>query len=274
MSLADCDWIIEAIIEQPAPKRAAVRAARTRHQRQRDRRDEHVGDPDAHLIEARTEPFRAGFSACTSSIRRAICTCSRSSRPTDTAPGGARRGAAVQRDRMLGKGIVVAKDVPGFVANRLGVYGMVRAMQLHGGARPHDRRGGRAHRPAARPVEVGDVPHRRHLRASTCSPTSRRDCQRDDRRGFLAAATGCAKLVAEKRLGEKTGAGFYKRVGQGDHTLDWKTRRVRPAAEADDPSARRSCKLPLAERLAALTQRAGKYGEFVRKYCCACRTTC
>src|SRR5512133_3047802 len=33
-------------------------------------------------------------------------------------------------DRILGKGIVVAKDVPGFVANRLGVYGMVLAIRL------------------------------------------------------------------------------------------------------------------------------------------------
>jgi 3-hydroxyacyl-CoA dehydrogenase len=30
---------------------------------------------------------------------------------------------------VLGKGIVLAKDVPGFVANRLGVYGMVAAMK-------------------------------------------------------------------------------------------------------------------------------------------------
>ena len=33
-------------------------------------------------------------------------------------------------DRVLGKGIVVARDVPGFVANRLGVYGMVLAIRL------------------------------------------------------------------------------------------------------------------------------------------------
>ncbi len=44
---------------------------------------------------------------------------------------------AVRRfsDRILGKGIVVANDVPGFVANRLGVFGMVlaiRQMEKHG----------------------------------------------------------------------------------------------------------------------------------------------
>src|SRR4029453_12110955 len=46
----------------------------------------------------------------------------------DTAPevlDAARRFSEV----VLGKGIVLAKDVPGFVANRLGVYGMVAAMK-------------------------------------------------------------------------------------------------------------------------------------------------
>ena len=33
-------------------------------------------------------------------------------------------------ERVLGKGIVLAKDVPGFVANRLGVYGMVLALDM------------------------------------------------------------------------------------------------------------------------------------------------
>src|SRR5205085_45609 len=33
-------------------------------------------------------------------------------------------------DRVLGKGIVIANDVPGFIANRLGVYGMVLAIRL------------------------------------------------------------------------------------------------------------------------------------------------
>ena len=42
---------------------------------------------------------------------------------------GARRGARASARSMLGKGIVIAKDVPGFVANRLGVYGMVAAMK-------------------------------------------------------------------------------------------------------------------------------------------------
>src|SRR4029078_9998961 len=47
---------------------------------------------------------------------------------TDTDPealDAARRFSEI----VLGKGIVLAKDVPGFVATRLGVYGMVAAMK-------------------------------------------------------------------------------------------------------------------------------------------------
>jgi 3-hydroxyacyl-CoA dehydrogenase len=33
-------------------------------------------------------------------------------------------------ERILGKGIVWAKDTPNFVGNRIGVQGMVKAMQL------------------------------------------------------------------------------------------------------------------------------------------------
>ena len=34
------------------------------------------------------------------------------------------------QQRTLGKGVVIARDVPGFVANRLGVHGMVTAGRL------------------------------------------------------------------------------------------------------------------------------------------------
>src|SRR5262249_60116579 len=50
--------------------------------------------------------------------------------PTSETSKEAIAAARTFSDRVLGKGTVVAKDVPGFVANRLGVCGMVLAIRL------------------------------------------------------------------------------------------------------------------------------------------------
>jgi hypothetical protein len=54
--LAECDWIVEAIIEQPAPEASAVRAARGDRQTDGDRVDEHVrySDPLARRDRGQT----------------------------------------------------------------------------------------------------------------------------------------------------------------------------------------------------------------------------
>jgi len=64
------------------------------------------------------------------------------------------------QERILGKGIVLAKDVPGFVANRLGVHGMVvagRLMVQHDLTIPEVDN---PHRRADRAREVRHLPHR------------------------------------------------------------------------------------------------------------------
>jgi 3-hydroxyacyl-CoA dehydrogenase len=72
-------------------------------------------------------------------------------------------------------------------------------------------------------------------------------------------------LVAERRLGEKTGAGFYKKDKQGIQTLDWKTLEYRPQETVDLGELGYLAKLPLAERLAGLTRAGGARAEFLRE---------
>ena len=142
---------------------------------------------------------------------------------------------AVRRfsDRILGKGIVVAKDVPGFVANRLGVFGMVlaiRHMEKHGltideadvltGVLT-----GRSKSATYRTADLSGIDVIAHV-------TQR--VERDDRRGFLALVMGASIWSRPGQVGEKSGAGFYKRVGKEIQTLDWRTGEYRP-----QPSPRR-----------------------------------
>ena len=133
-------------------------------------------------------------------------------------------------DRILGKGIVVAKDVPGFVANRLGVFGMVLAIRLMETPRPHDRRSRRAHGRAHRPVEVGDVPH-------GGSVGHRRDrarhqgTERNDRRGLRAVVVGDgSREEGSGRREERRGILQARR--QGDSHARLEDRRVQAAGQA------------------------------------------
>ena len=68
-------------------------------------------------------------SARTSSIRLAICTCSRSfQQPTPTRTSSNR--SATFADHRLGKGVVLAKDTPNFIANHVALHGVVRMLDV------------------------------------------------------------------------------------------------------------------------------------------------
>jgi 3-hydroxyacyl-CoA dehydrogenase len=72
--------------------------------------------------------------------------------------------------------------------------------------------------------------------------------------------------VSSGRAGEKSGAGFYRRVGKDIQTLDWKTLNYGPQRKPDSPELDRMTGLPLAERFAAVRELEGRYGDFAREY--------
>nr|MCU0623524.1 3-hydroxyacyl-CoA dehydrogenase family protein [Gemmatimonadaceae bacterium] len=127
--LADCDWVIEAIVEKPGPKQAL-------YERLEDvlRPDAIVssntsGIPMAVLLTDRTERFAAQF------LGTHFFNPPRYMHLLEIIPTPKTAPAVLQTvrdfaERALGKGVVIAKDAPGFIANRIGVAGMVRTMRL------------------------------------------------------------------------------------------------------------------------------------------------
>jgi 3-hydroxyacyl-CoA dehydrogenase len=261
--LARCDLVIEAIIEQVGPKRDlyarleqllpahAIVASNT------------SGIPMAMLTEGRSAGFRERFLGMHFfnpprylHLLEIIPTPETSKATID----------AVRRlsDRILGKGIVVAKDVPGFVANRLGVFGMVlaiRMMEKHG-------------------LTIDDVDVLSGvLTARSKSATFRTaDLSGIDVIGHVTKGLGdttgedfalspwVLELIKAGKVGVKTGTGFYTRVGKDIHTLDWKTGEYKPQAANESPDIKRLSKLPLAERFAAMRDWTGREGAFVKEY--------
>ncbi|HTK52055.1 MAG TPA: 3-hydroxyacyl-CoA dehydrogenase/enoyl-CoA hydratase family protein [Gemmatimonadaceae bacterium] len=262
MLLADCDWIIEAIIEQPVPKRQLFEQL------------ERVISPTAivstntsaipirTLVESRTEPFRRRFLG-THFFNPPRYLHLLEVIPTErTAPEVV---AAIRAfgERLLGKGIVIARDVPGFIANRLGIHGFLRAIrymeELDLTIDEVDAlTGPLIGRPKSATFRTGDISGIDVLAhvATGLSATTGED---------FVLPHWVRNLVAEKRLGERTGAGFYKKVGKEILTLDWKTGEYAPAAKPVLKDLEFIQGLPLNDRLHALTTAGGRHAEFIRK---------
>ena len=262
MSLADCDWIIEAIIEQPAPKRQLFEQLERIVKATAIISTNTSAIPIRSLVESRSDPFRRRFLG-THFFNPPRYLHLLEVIPTErTAPEVV---AAIRAfgERLLGKGIVVARDVPGFIANRLGIHGFLRAIRymeefdltiddvdaLTGPLI------GRAKSATFRTGDISGIDVLGHV-ASGLSATTGEDFVLPD---------WVRRLVADNRLGEKTGAGFYRKVGKDIQTLNWKTGDYAPAVKPQLKELEYLQGLPLTDRLHGLTTAGGRHAEFVRK---------
>lgn len=261
--LKDCDLVLEAIVEQPGPKQAlyarlepllgphAIVASNT------------SGIPMAVLTEGRGAAFKRRFLGMHFfnpprylHLLEII--------PTPDTDADALDSARRFSEVILGKGIVVAKDVPGFVANRLGVYGMVAAMRgLMESELTIDEVDaltgpllGRAKSATFRTADITGLDVLLHVSKELSAGTG------ED----FTMPPWVEKLAASGRLGDKTGGGFYKKVGPEITTLDWHTVEYGPQQKVQDPALGVLMKQPLEKRLPMAAKLPGRYGDFVRNY--------
>lgn len=260
--LADCDLVIEAIIEQLEPKAAL-------YARLEALLDEHTivasntsGIPITMLAGGRSEAFRKRFLGLHFFNPPRYLHLVEVIPTADTSPETV---ATVTHfaERVLGKGVVTARDVPGFVANRIGVFGMVQAVKLMErfdlDIQVVDALTGTfIGRPKSATFRTADITGLDVLSHVTAG---------------LARATGedvglskwVLAMVQGGHLGEKSGSGFYRKQGKVIETLDWRNGEyaVREATLTPELAALRQ--RPLAERLrGALDGEGGAQGEFLR----------
>ncbi len=266
--LAGADWIVEAIIERLDAKRDLWA------------RLEGVAKPTAivssnssgipmHLqVEGRGEDFRRRFVG-THFFNPPRYLHLLEVIPTgDTAPEVI-RDISEFGDVHLGKGVVVANDVPGFIANRVGVYGMIRTMR-------HMQKTGLT--PDVVDTLTGPILGRPKSASFRTADLSGLDIISHVGRD-LGNATGpdedftlpdfLIELVEEKKwLGDKTGQGFYKKTRQNGKTviltLNLDTWEYEDKGKVRLPSLEPIRNLPLNERVRALHDLGGPEGEFLR----------
>src|SRR5688572_21664508 len=261
-SLADCDWIIEAIIEQAGPKRQLFEQLEAIVKPTAVVSTNTSAIPIRSLVETRSDEFRRRFLG-THFFNPPRYLHLLEIIPTERTAPEVITAIRAFGERLLGKGIVVARDVPGFIANRLGIHGFLRAIRL---MQEFDLSIdevdaltgpliGRAKSATFRTGDISGIDVLSHV-AAGLSATTGEDFSLTD---------WVRKLVAENRLGEKTGAGFYKKLGKDIHTLNWKTGDYAPAAKPQMKELEYLLAMPLDDRLHALTQAGGRYAEFLRK---------
>jgi 3-hydroxyacyl-CoA dehydrogenase len=261
--LASCDWICEAIIELPEPKQQLFARVEALMKPTAIISSNTSGIPMSVLLEGRSEKFRRRFLGTHffnppryMHLLELIPTPE-----TDPAVIGAMREFA---ERTLGKGIVMAKDVPGFVANRLGVYGMVgtmRRMEQHG-LTIDEVDGltgsliGRARTATFRTGDLTGIDVLAHVTKGIGGATGEN----------FVLPEWIQELVATGKLGDKTGGGFYTKTKTGTLTYDWKTRTYVPQQRLEGGDIGQAIRLPIAQRLPAAKTVPGAQGAFLRDH--------
>ncbi|MGY4516389.1 3-hydroxyacyl-CoA dehydrogenase/enoyl-CoA hydratase family protein [Lysobacter sp. HA18] len=138
----------------------------------------------------------------------------------------------------LGKGVVIAKDTPNFIGNRIGVFSMLAAMhhteRLGLGFDAVDSLTGPAiGRPKSATYRTADVVG---LDTMAHVIKTMADTLPDDPwHAFFKAPVWLTGLVEKGALGQKTGAGFYTKRGKDILVLDVAARDYRPTAGDLDP---------------------------------------
>ncbi|MDW8107726.1 MAG: 3-hydroxyacyl-CoA dehydrogenase/enoyl-CoA hydratase family protein [Armatimonadota bacterium] len=178
-------------------------------------------------------------------------------------------GMARFAERVLGKRVVIARDTPGFIANRLGVHSMMVVfplMQEFGMTieEVDALTGPLIGNPRSATFRLSDIVGL-DVTASVAKNLYER-LETDEEKRVFTLPEVMQRLIADGRLGEKTGAGFYRRLPDGTiEALDLSTYEYRPRQRAKFPHLEPLEKLPLEERLRALVNHDSREGRFLWK---------
>src|SRR5271165_5406026 len=128
-SLADVDWIIEAIVENLEIKRALLRKVEAIRKPGTIVTTNTSGLPVAKIAEGFSDDFRwAWFGTHFFNPPRYMRLLELI--PTPEADRAAIAAVAHFCDVRLGKGVVIAKDTPNFIGNRIGTFSVLNVMRL------------------------------------------------------------------------------------------------------------------------------------------------
>jgi len=272
--IAGCDWVIEVVVERLDIKQQVFSEVE-KYRRPGTLITSNTSGIPIHLMtEGRSEDFKRHFCGTH------FFNPPRYLRLLEIIPTPATDPAVTDfllhyGDLYLGKTTVLCKDTPAFIANRVGVYGIMAIFGLveKMGLTIDEvdaLTGPLIGRPKSATFRTADV-----VGIDTLVKVAKgvaENCPNDEQRAVFSIPAWLDKLVENKWLGDKTGQGFFKKTkGAGGEreilTLDLKTLEYGPRQRPKFASVEAAKVVDdLKTRLKMLVQGTDKAGEFLRHF--------
>ncbi len=240
--LADVDWIIEAVVENLDIKRALLRKVEAVRKPGTIVTTNTSGLPVGEIAEGFSDEFRwAWFGTHFFNPPRYMRLLEII--PTPESDRSAIDAIAHFCDVRLGKGVVIAKDTPNFIGNRIGTFSVLNVMRLMQEMgltiEEVDALTGQAvgwpKSATFRTIDLVGLDILGHVVGNMTKNVH-------DERSDLRLPDFFGKMLEHKWLGDKTKGGFYKKAkgGPGKEeerlALDWKTLEYHPRQKPKFPA--------------------------------------
>lgn len=265
--LQDVEWVVEAVVERLDIKQSLFEKVEAAIRPGTVVSSNTSGIPIGDIVSGRGEAFQRAF------LGTHFFNPPRYLKLCEVIPGEKTDRSVVDRVAHfvrvhLGKGVVIAKDSPYFIGNRIGIYAMLLALkersdfgfsmeevdQLTGTLVGH---------PKSATFRTADVVG---LDVMTAVISNLHDAvPHDESRSVFTVPAELSELVAAGKLGAKAKEGYYKKVGKDILSYDPASKTYVQGPGADLPGVDEIEKGPLAERLKALFQLEGKVGDSFRR---------
>lgn len=270
--IASCDWVIEVVVENLDIKKKVYDQVEKFRKPGTLITSNTSGIPIHLMTEGRTDDFKAHFCGTH------FFNPPRYLRLLEIIPTPFTEQSVVDflmeyGEKFLGKTTVLAKDTPAFIANRVGVYGIMSLLHLVEkmdlSIEEVDKLTGPVlGRPKSATFRTSDV-----VGLDTMINVAnglKKGVPNDEANALFALPDYLTKMAANKWYGDKTGQGFYKKIknkeGKSEiHALDLKTLEYRPQQKVKFPTLELTKTIDnLKDRVKVLVSGKDKAGEFYR----------
>jgi 3-hydroxyacyl-CoA dehydrogenase len=271
--IAECDWIIEVVVEHLTIKKQVFEQVEKFRKLGTLITSNTSGIPIHLMVEGRSDDFKAHFCGTH------FFNPPRYLKLLEIIPTAFTKSEVIDflmyyGELFLGKTTVLCKDTPAFIANRIGVFGIMYllhvAKNLDLSVEEVDKLTGPVlGRPKSATFRTGDV-----VGLDTLVKVANglaENCPHDEAIAYFKLPEYLNTMLENKWLGDKTGQGFYKKVKTVDgkseiQALDLNTLEYKPSQKVKFPTLELTKPIDnLKERVKVLVLGKDKAGEFYRQ---------